>query len=101
MYNHQNDLMIRIVSVIANDFSAEADRRHDALEHYQWSKRMLGRYQKLTPKSIVIERVTSTIDTSDISKCESLNSVTATTIVEVFRPFDPASCQRKTFFAQN
>ena len=65
MYDHQNDLMVRIVSDIANYFSAEADRLRDAnqldnaLEHYQWSKRMLGRYQKMVPKSIVIDRVTS------------------------------------------
>jgi len=62
MFNHQNDLLERMVLDIAEYFFTEAGRLHQAeqfeqaRQHYHWAKRMLDRHERMTERVIMAAR---------------------------------------------
>jgi hypothetical protein len=65
MFNHQDDLLVRMVSDIADYFFTEAQRLDNdqhldrAYQHYKWAERMYQRYERMGPikKSTEIQAI--------------------------------------------
>ena len=59
MFNHQNDLLERLVIDVAEFFFTEAGRLDQAeqleqtRDHYHWAKRMLDRHKRMTKKAVM------------------------------------------------
>ena len=55
MFNHQDDLLARMVSEISNYFNREAQRfdedqqLNNACQYYEWAKRMYRRLERIEP----------------------------------------------------